>query len=150
MKNADGCDPETLALIAAQFVAAGDDQSEALRKANALYLAASEYAKQFAATSVEEKAFEMDAEKALLDSADREDVAIGNSEIDSPALSHFKATATTKTEQNLTHKAFVNLIEREFGRRPEKIAPFALANMHSRLRVTRSRARSLRRQKTVK
>jgi hypothetical protein len=136
-----------LAQIAAQFITSGDDEAEALRKANALYFAARNYLKQFAAMSADDKAIELDAEKALLELADRHDLALGESEENSPALAHFRAIAKTKLEQNITHKAFVNLIEREYKRRPEKVMPSALENLHHRLRVKRSQARSKRRKK---
>jgi hypothetical protein len=136
-----------LAAIAAQFITSGDDEAEALRKANALYFVARSYLKEFAARSPDAKAIELNSEKALLKMADRHDLALGDSEANSPALAHFRGIAKTKLEQNITHKAFVNLIEREWGRRPEKVMPAVLENLHHRLRVKRSEARSKRRKK---
>ena len=49
------CDPQTLAVIAAQYIACGDDEEEALRKANAFYLKATAYAEKFALLSPERK-----------------------------------------------------------------------------------------------
>jgi hypothetical protein len=109
MTDMTGCDPKTLAVIAAQLITPGGDEAETLRKANALYIAACAYAKRFASLSSDEKALEVDPDKAFLEFADREDLAIGDSEASSPALVHFRETAKTKTEQNITHKAFVNL-----------------------------------------
>ena len=138
---------EQLAAIAVQFITAGDDQAEALRKANALYFAARDYSEQFAAMSADDKAIELDPVKACLDGADRDDLALGDSETSSPALGLFRAMAKTKQEQNISHSAFIRLIEREYGRRPEKIAQSGLENLHDRLRVKRSEARSERRRK---
>ncbi|MGI8821441.1 MAG: hypothetical protein ACR2ID_11340 [Chthoniobacterales bacterium] len=56
---------EQLATIAVHFIMAGDNQAEALRKANAPYFAACDYLKQFAAMSGDDKAFELDSEKAV-------------------------------------------------------------------------------------
>jgi hypothetical protein len=141
---------DQLAAIAAQFIIAGDDQAEALTKANRLYFAAVDYLNHFTAMSAAERAMEIDPRKALLEAAEREDLAVGDSEEHSPALRHFRATAKTKTEQNTLHQAFTNLIQREFGRLPETIAPAGLENLHDRLRVKRSQARSKRRKKSVK
>jgi len=138
---------DQLAAIAVQFITAGDDQAEALRKANALYFAARDYLKEFVAMSADKQAIELDAEKALQEMADRHDLALGDSEEKSPALAHFRAIAKTKLEQNINHKAFVNLIEREYKRRPEKVMPSVLENLHDRLRVKRSQERSKRRKK---
>ena len=136
-----------LAAIAAQFITSGDNEAEALRKANALYFAARSYLKEFAAMSADDKAIELDAKKALLEMADRHSLALGDSEANSPALAHFRGTAKTKLEQNISFKAFVHLITREHQRRPEKIVPSAIEKLHDRLRVKRSRARSTRRKK---
>jgi hypothetical protein len=148
--NAKGCDAKTLAVIAARFVAGGDDEQEALRKANALYLKATAYAKRFASLSADEKAFEVDPDRALPEAAERVDLAIGDSEANSRALLHFREIATTKTERNITHSRFVKLIEREFGRLPESIASSRLEVLHSCIRAARSLARSARRKKSVK
>ena len=113
-----------LALIAAQFMTAGDEeteklrkagmlQEEALRKANALYNAACEYAKCFASLSAEDQAIQLDPEKVReLETAD---LAIGDSEANSPALAYFREIAPTKTEKNITHPGFVKRIEQYFG-----------------------------------
>jgi hypothetical protein len=148
--NAKGCDAKTLAVIAAQFMTAGDDEQKALRKANALYLKAIAYAKRFASLSADEKAFDVDPGGALPEAAEKHvDLAIGDSE-NSPALLHFREIALTKTEKHITHRAFVNLIKREFGQVPERIAPSRLEVLHSRIRKARSDARSARRKKSVK
>jgi hypothetical protein len=163
-------DPETLAVIAAQFMTAGDDetealrkadmlQQEALRKANALYNAACEYAKHFASLSADDQAIELDPEKVR--ELATEDLAIGDSEANSPALAHFREIATTKTEKNITHREFVKRIEQYFGpfkdkdpkaphEFPKTIAPFALVGLHFCIRAARSRERSGRRKKSVK
>ncbi len=107
----------------------GDDETEALRKANVLYNAACEYAKRFASLSLDDQAFELYPEKALIELGEREDLAIGDSEANSLALAHFRKIATTKTEKNITHAAFVKLIEREFGHLPERINPSVLEDL---------------------
>jgi hypothetical protein len=162
------CDPKTLALIAAQFMVAGDDetealrkagmlQEEALRKANALYNAACEYAKRFASLSADDQAIELDPENVR--ELETPDLAIGDSEANSPALAHFREIATTKTGKNITHREFVKRIEQHFGpftdedskrKFPKTIAPFALVGLHSCIRAARSRAKSERRKKSVK
>jgi hypothetical protein len=159
MTNTKNCDAKTLAVIAAQFIARGDDEEEALRKANALYLKATAYTKEFASLPSDQKEFEAFPEEALRALGDREDLAVGDSETNSAALDYFRATATTKLDKNITHKKFLEIIEREFDQRPEKttpwappekMAPLALESLHARLRVARSRARSARRKKSVK
>src|SRR5213595_1872484 len=112
MTDVKGCDPKTLAVIAAQFITGGDDEQAALQKANALYITACGYAKSFASMSADKQAIEVDPDKAFSELANRVDLSIGDSEANSPALVHFRNTARTKTEQNITHKAFVNLIEK--------------------------------------
>jgi len=145
-----------LALIAAQFMTAGDEETERLRKANALYNAACEYAKRFGSLSPDEQAIEVHPEKALRELGEREDLAIGHSESDSPALAFFRKVATTKTERHITYRAFVKAIERHFGpfhaeyQFPETMAAFALVGLHSRIRQARSHTRSERRKKAVK
>jgi hypothetical protein len=158
VSTAKGCDAKTLAVIAAQFIAHGDDEQDALRKANALYLKASAYTKEFTFLPLNEKEIEAFPEEALMALGEREGLAIGDSEANSPALDYFRASATTKLDKNITHKKFLEIIEREFDQRkekttpwapPEKIAPLALESLHARLRVARSRARSGRRKKSV-
>jgi hypothetical protein len=148
--NAKGCDAKTLAIIAAQFSARGDDELEALRKANALYLMAFAYTKESASLPLNEKEIEAFPEEALRNLGKREDLAIGDSEANSPALKYFRETAKTKLDRAITHKKFVNVIEQESGQKPEKIAPFALLCLHSYLRGRRSRARGERRKESVK
>jgi hypothetical protein len=140
-----------LATIAAQFVAAGEDQEIALTKANALYFAAARYMKRFNAMTPLEQAMDIDDQDAVRELLEPYDLAVGDSEKGSPALAHFRAIAKTKTERDISYKAFINLIERECGAVPEKIAPEALVKLHARLRARRSRARTERRkQKSVK
>jgi hypothetical protein len=165
----EACDAKTLAVIAAQFIARGDDEQEALRKANALYFKASEYAKRFASLSAEEKAFEVDPETALREAAEGSmqwrgvDLAIGDSEATSPALEHFRATAKSKLDKNITHKKFVEIVTRHFAQRVEEIgpsgekiekieppirlAPSIIEHLHILLRDFRSRKRGERRKK---
>src|SRR5262249_7897537 len=90
-----GCDAKTLAMLAAQFIRAGDSEEDALKKANALYIAASNYAKRFASMSADEKAFEIDPEGTLRAWAESQDLAIGDSESNSPALKRFRDIAET-------------------------------------------------------
>src|SRR5215471_13001518 len=123
MGNADSCDPKTLALIAAQFIARGDDEEEALRKANALYLKAFAYTKEFASLPVADKEIEaLPKEEAVRALGEREDLAIGDSEENSPALKHFRATAKTKVDRHATHKNFVGIVMRHLPQRVEEIA----------------------------
>jgi hypothetical protein len=152
-------DPKTLAVIAAQFIATGDNEEEALRKANALYLKATAYAKKFASLSPDEQAIEVEDETALRELGEREDLAIGDSEVNSPALKYFRKTAKTKLDQNITHKKFLEIIKPFADKRldkstpwtpPEKIAPGVLDDLHDLVRTARSRARSARRKKSVK
>jgi hypothetical protein len=162
MSNSENCDPKTLAVIALHFIAGGDDEEEALRKANALYLKATAYMKKFASLSQEEKEFEAFPEEATRALGEREDLAIGDSEVNSPALKYFRETATAKLDQNITHKKFLEIIERFHDRRPEdqktkpwtspggKIAPGILDDLLEELRLARSKARSGRRKKSVK
>jgi hypothetical protein len=161
MTNTKNCDAQTLAVIAAQFIACGDNEEEALRKANALYLKATAYAKKFASLSPSEKEFEASPEEATRALGDREDLAIGDSEANSPALDRFRAIATTKLDKNITHKKFLNIIKRFFDRRPEeektkpwtppeKLGPGVVDDLHTWLRAERSLARSAHRKKSVK
>jgi hypothetical protein len=151
MTTSGDCDAKTLAVIAAHFIACGDDEEEALRKANALYLKATAYAKQFASLAPDEKEFEASPEEATRALGEREDLAIGDSEANSPALNYFRATAKTKLDRAITHKKFVQVIEQESGqKKPDKIAPSAILSLHSYLRERRSRARSARRKTSVK
>ena len=78
-------------MIAAQFIAlGGDDEEEALQKANALYLKATAYAKKFASLSPDEKEIEAFPEEAMRALGERDlDLAIGDSEANSPALNIF-------------------------------------------------------------
>jgi hypothetical protein len=145
--NAKGCDAKTLAIIAAQFIVRGEDEEEAIRKANALYLKASAYAKEFASLPRKEREIEASPEEALRELGKREDLAIGDSEANSAALDYFRKTAKTKLDQNITHKKFVNLIEQESRQKPERIAPEAILSLHSYLRARRSRGRAKRREK---
>jgi hypothetical protein len=121
--NAKSCDAKTLAVIAAQFIGRGDDEQEALRKANALYLKASAYAKHFASMSADEKAIEAFPEEALPEVAERVDLAVGDSEANSAALAHFRATATTKLDRDMPHKRFVEILKLHFPQRVESIGP---------------------------
>jgi hypothetical protein len=159
MANTKNCDAKTLALIAAHFIARGDDEEEALQKANALYLKATAYAKKFASLEADEKEFEAFSDEAVRALGEREDLAIGDSEANSPALKYFRETAKTKLDRAITHKSLLKIIEREFDRRPdkstryvpEKIAKGVLDGLHTVLRADRSRARSKRfRKKSVK
>ena len=95
------CDPQTLAVIAAQYIACGVDEDEALRKANALYLKATAYAKKFASLSPDEQAIEVEDETALRELGEREgqDLPIGDSEANSPAFEYFHATAKNEARQ---------------------------------------------------
>ena len=146
MTKTKNCDAKTLAVIAAQFIACGDDEEEALRKANALYLKATAYA----------------SEEEMRALGEREDLVvglvIGDSEASSPALKYFRETAKTKLDKNITHKKFLKILERFHDHRPdkstpwkppEKINPGVLVMLHKRLRDERSRARSVRRKKVV-
>ena len=151
--NVKACDAKTLAVIAAQFIERGDEEEkalEALRKANALYLMASAYTKEFAALPLNQKEIEAFPEEALRARGGREDLAIGDSGANSPALWHFRATAKTKLDRDITYKKFLEIIEREFHQRPEKIAPSILEHLHTLLRHFRSRARGERRKESVK
>jgi hypothetical protein len=161
MTKTKNCDAQTLAVIAAHFVALGDDEEQALQKANALYLKATAYAKEFASLSPSEKEFEAFPEEATRALGEREDLAIGDSEANSPALKYFRETAKTKLDRAITHKKFLQLIERFFDRRPEeektkpwtgpeKIAPGILDDLLDRMRVDRSQARKAHRKKSVK
>ena len=151
MTNSENCDAKTLAVIAAQFIALGDDEKEALRKANALYLKATVYAKRFASLKPDKKKLEAFPEEATRALGVREDLAIGDSEANSPALKFFRSTAIPKLDKNITHKKFVQVIEQQSGqKKPKKIAPSAILCLHSYLRAERSLARSARRQKSVK
>jgi hypothetical protein len=163
MIKTKNCDAKTLAVIAAQFIALGDDEEEALRKANVLYLKATAYAKKFASLSLSDKEIEAFPEEALRALGDRVDLAvdlaIGDSEANSSALEYFRKKATTKLEKNITHKGFLGIIKRFYDRRldkstpwtpPEKINPGVLDDLHSRLRDARSRARSECRKKSGK
>ena len=166
MVNADSCDAKTLALIAAQFIACGDDEEEALRKANALYLKALAYSKEFTSLSLTEKEIEAFPEEGLRALGERVDLAIGDSEENSPALKHFRATAKTKVDRHATHKNFVGIVMRHSPQRVEEIAlsgekiekfklPISLApsiveHLHVLLRDSRSRGRAKRRKKFVK
>jgi hypothetical protein len=161
------CDPKTLALIAAQFMTADDNetealrkadmlQDEALRKANALYNAACKYAKRFGSLPPNEQAIEVDPETALRELAEHEDLAIGDSEANSPALKYFREIATTKIEKHMTYSAFVKAIERHAGpfrsdyKFPETMAPSALVQLQRHTCKARSDARSARRKKIGK
>jgi hypothetical protein len=171
MTNPENCDAETLAVIAVQFIALGDDEDEALRKANALYLKATAYAKKFASLSPDEKEIEAVPDEAMraLAGREREDLAIGDSEANNPALQYFRQKATTKLDQNITHRKFLAIIERFHDRRPEaektkhdkdghiipwtppeQIARGVIDDLHLKLRAVRSRARSACRKKSVK
>jgi hypothetical protein len=160
MTNTKNCDAKTLAVIAAQFIARGDNEEEAFQKANAIYLKATAYAKKFASLSPEEKevgAFSEEAARALGE-REGEDLAIGDSEANSPALEYFRKTAKPKLDQNITHKKFLEIIARFFDQRPDKSTPWrpetiargVVDDLHALLRADRSRARSERRQKSVK
>jgi hypothetical protein len=161
MIKTKNCDAQTLAVIAAQFIACGDNEEEALRKANALYLKATAYAKNLASLSPSEKEFEAFPEEATRGLGEHEDLAIGDSEANSPALKYFRDTAKTKLDRAITHKKFLQLIERFFDRRlleektkpwtgPEKIAPGILDDLLDRVRADRSQARKAHRRKSVK
>jgi hypothetical protein len=171
MIKTKNCDPKTLALIAARFMTAGDDETEALRKAgmlqeeslrkaNALYNAACEYAKRFASLSADDQAIELDPEK-MREFETGEELAIGDSEANSPALEYFRKIAKTKIDKNIMHKKFLNIIKRFFDCRPEvektkpwtppkKIDPGVIDDLPAWLRVERSLARSARREKSGK
>jgi hypothetical protein len=126
MKNAptpEACDAKTLAVIAAQFIARGVDEQEALQKANALYLKATAYAKKFASLSPSEKEFEAFPDEATRALGESGDLAIGDSEANSPALKYFRETAKTKRDQNITYKKFVEIVRRHFSQRVEEIRP---------------------------
>jgi len=158
-----GCDVKTLAVIAAQFIARGDDEQEALRKANVLFLKASAYAKWFASLPPAEKAFEVDPERALSEAAESFYLAIGDSEANSPALAHFWATATTKLDQSVGHKKFLEIVKHHYGQKVEEVAPSGeksqriklpvrlspgrIEHLHILLRHSRSRKRAKRREK---
>jgi hypothetical protein len=158
-----GCDAKTLAIIAAQFIVWGVDEEEAIRKANALYLRASAYTKKFASLETNDKAIEAFGEEALEELAERADLAIGDSEATSPALAHFRATATTKLDQNVRHKKFLEIVRHHYsqkvehvgasGERSERIElPVRLSHrwiehLHILLRDSRSRKRAERRKK---
>lgn len=159
MTTSENCDAKTLAVIATQFIACGDTEEEARRKANALYFKATAYAKKFASLSPSEKEFEAFPEEATRALGEREDLAIGDSEVKSPALNYFRKTAKTKLEKNITHKKFLEIIEGFLDHRPdkstpwtppEKIYPGALDKLHIWLCDDRSRKRSVRRKKSVK
>lgn len=161
--NAKGCDAKTLAVIAMQFIAHGDDEQEALRKANALYLKASAYTKRFASMSADEKAIEAFPEEALTELGERTDLAVGDSEANSPALGHFRATATTKLDRHMSHKRFVEILKLCFPQRvesvgpsmekiekiehPIRLSPGRVEHLHILVRNSRSRNRAERRQK---
>jgi hypothetical protein len=160
MIKTKNCDAKTLAVIAAQFIAKGDDEEEALRKANALYLKATAYAKKFASLSPSDKEIEASPEEALRALGEREvlDLAIGDSEANSPALKYFRETAKPKLDKIITHKGFLGIIKRFYDRRldkstpwtpPKKINQGVLDALHISLRVDRSRRRVARRKKSV-
>jgi hypothetical protein len=161
MTTSKNCDAKTLAVIAAQFIACGDDEEEAFQKANDLYLKATAYAKKFASLSPDQKEFEAFPEEALRALGEREelDLAIGDSEANSPALKYFRAGAKTKREENITHKGFLGIIKRFYDRRldkstpwtpPKKINQGVLDALHMWLRDDRSKRRVARRKKSVK
>ena len=167
MTKPKDCDAKTLAVIAAQFLALGDDEEEALQKANALYLKATAYAKKCASLSPDEKQFGALSEEAVraLGEREGEDLAIGDSEENSPALKYFRETAKTKIDRAITFKKFLENIKRFFIKRlvdhrpeeqktkpwrPEKIARGMLDELHLLLREERSRSRAARRKKSVK
>ena len=164
--NAKGCDAKTLALIAAQFIARGDDELEALRKANALYLKASAYTREFASLKLNQKEIEAFPEEALPELGEREDLAIGDSEANSPALAHFRATAKTKLDRHMPHKRFVEILKLYFPQRvesigpsmekiekiepPIRLSPGRVEHLHILVRNSRSRRRAERRKKPRK
>ena len=117
MTKPKNCDAKTLAVIAAQFIACGADEEEAFQKANDLYLKATAYAKKFASLPPDEKEFGALSEEEMRALGD--DLAIGDSDENSPALKYFRETAKTKQEANITHKTFLNIIKRFHDRRPE-------------------------------
>jgi hypothetical protein len=111
------------------------------------------------------------SEETLRALAEREgeDLAIGDSEGNNPALKYFRETAKTKQEANVTHKTFLNIIKRFHDRRPEaektkhdkeghiipwapqeKIGRGVIDDLHLMSREERSRARSERRNKPGK
>ncbi len=154
---------KTLAVIATQFIACGDTEEEARRKANALYFKATAYAKKFASLSLSDKEIEAFPEEALRALGEREDdsLAIGDSEANSPALEYFRKIAKTKIDKNIMHKKFLNIIKRFFDCRPEvektkpwtppkKFDPGVIDDLPAWLRVERSLARSARREKSGK
>ena len=161
--KAKGPDAKTLAVIAAQFIARGDDELEALRKANALYLMASVYTEEFASLPVNEQEIEAFPEEALRELGQSEDLAVGDSEANSPALAHFRATATTKLDRHMPHKRFVEILKLYFPRRvesigpsmekiekiesPIRLSPGRVEHLHILVRNSRSRRRAERRQK---
>jgi hypothetical protein len=138
-----------LATIAAQFIISGEDQDIALAKANTLYFAAVRYLKRFNAMKPFEQAMDIDDDNTVRESIKTNELAIGDSEKNSPALDHFRAIAKTKLEKNISYRAFTALIQRECGRLPETIMPSVLENLHARLRAKRSQARSKRRKKQI-
>jgi hypothetical protein len=161
-----GCDAKTLAVIAAHFIALGDTEQEALKKANALYLRACTYAKEFASLPPTQKAIEAFGEEALAELVESEDLAIGDSEVNSQALKHFRQTATTKLDRHITHKKFVEIV-RDYAperveeiepsgktiekiKTPSRLAPSVIEHLHKRLRDSRSGARAKRRKSPSK